>query len=147
MLVQNPNAREIPRPCRHRNSPVAQTKSAASTVGRWLDRQAVDVLARLPLDGDVRDEVRSVLSNQLTVGVMGFDQPDNGARLKRLNLADVLPPASFSTTNVVSAIAELTSSEKIAAACLDRKAAIRKADPTIMSCELIEERFRNWRRP
>jgi len=78
---------------------------------------------------------------------MGFDQPDNGARLKRLNLADVLPPASFSTTNVVSAIAELTSSEKIAAACLDRKAAIRKADPTIMSCELIEERFRNWRRP
>jgi AraC-like DNA-binding protein len=35
---------------------------------RWLERQAADVLARLPADGDVRDEVRSVLSNQLTVG-------------------------------------------------------------------------------
>jgi AraC-like DNA-binding protein len=37
---------------------------------RWLERQAADVLARLPADGDVRDEVRTVLSNQLTVGDM-----------------------------------------------------------------------------
>jgi AraC-like DNA-binding protein len=40
---------------------------------RWLERQATDVLARLPADGDVRDEVRSVLSGQLTVGDMRID--------------------------------------------------------------------------
>src|SRR5262245_18666261 len=35
---------------------------------RWLERQAADILARLPADGDVRDEVRNVLSTQLTAG-------------------------------------------------------------------------------
>jgi AraC-like DNA-binding protein len=35
---------------------------------RWLERQAANILARLPADGDVRDEVRSVLSTQLTAG-------------------------------------------------------------------------------
>jgi len=37
---------------------------------QWLERQAADVLARLPADGDVRDEVRRVLSSQLTTGDM-----------------------------------------------------------------------------
>jgi AraC-like DNA-binding protein len=39
-------------------------------LGRWLERQAEEILTRLPADGDVRDEVRSVLSNQLTTGDM-----------------------------------------------------------------------------
>ncbi|HJZ77908.1 MAG TPA: AraC family transcriptional regulator ligand-binding domain-containing protein [Vicinamibacterales bacterium] len=38
------------------------------TLRRWLERQATEILARLPADGDVRDEVRRVLSTQLTVG-------------------------------------------------------------------------------
>jgi AraC-like DNA-binding protein len=42
-------------------------------LGRWLERQAADVLARLPNDGDVRDEVRSLLSSQLTSGEMRID--------------------------------------------------------------------------
>jgi rhamnosyltransferase subunit B len=74
---------------------------------------------------------------------MGFDQPDNGARLKRLSLADVLLPSSFSSTNVASAITRLTSSEKIATACLDRSAAIRNDDPIVRSCDLLEQGFRN----
>ena len=37
-------------------------------LGRWLERQAADILARLPVDGDVRDEVRHLLSTQMTVG-------------------------------------------------------------------------------
>jgi AraC-like DNA-binding protein len=40
---------------------------------RWLERQATDILARLPVDGDVRDEVRSVLSTQLTAGDIRID--------------------------------------------------------------------------
>jgi len=37
-------------------------------LGRYLERQATDILARLRSDGDVRDEVRSVLATQLTTG-------------------------------------------------------------------------------
>lgn len=40
---------------------------------RWLERQAADVLAHLPADGDVRDQVRSVLSSLLTVGDVRID--------------------------------------------------------------------------
>lgn len=42
-------------------------------LSRWLERQASEILARLPADGDVRDEVRSVLSTQLTSGDMRID--------------------------------------------------------------------------
>ena len=40
---------------------------------RWLERQAADILARLPASGDARDEVRSVLSSQLTSGDLRID--------------------------------------------------------------------------
>ena len=40
---------------------------------RWLERQAADILARLPADGDVRDEVRHVLSTQLAAGELRID--------------------------------------------------------------------------
>jgi AraC-like DNA-binding protein len=39
----------------------------------WLERQAAEILARLPADGDVRDEVRSVLSTQVTAGEVQID--------------------------------------------------------------------------
>jgi AraC-like DNA-binding protein len=42
-------------------------------LGRWLERQAVALAARRPADGDVRDEVRSVLSTQATTGDMRID--------------------------------------------------------------------------
>ena len=42
-------------------------------LGRWLERQAADILARLPLNGDVRDEVRRALSSQLIAGEMRID--------------------------------------------------------------------------
>jgi AraC-like DNA-binding protein len=40
---------------------------------RWLERQAADILARQPVSGDVRDEVRSVLSTQFTSGDLRID--------------------------------------------------------------------------
>ena len=52
------------------NLPLARRDPA---LRRWLDRQAADLLARLPSDGDVRDEVRRVLSSQLTVGDVRMD--------------------------------------------------------------------------
>ncbi len=36
----------------------------------WLERQAADILARMPADDDVRGEVRRVLSTQATAGDM-----------------------------------------------------------------------------
>jgi len=39
----------------------------------WLDRQAAAILSRLPATGDVRDDVRSVLSTQATAGDMSID--------------------------------------------------------------------------
>ena len=40
----------------------------------WLERQAAEILARLPATGDVRDEVRSVLATQVTEGDVRIDE-------------------------------------------------------------------------
>jgi AraC-like DNA-binding protein len=42
-------------------------------LGRWLERQAADILARLPTGGDICDEVRRALSTQLTAGDIRVD--------------------------------------------------------------------------
>ena len=42
-------------------------------LGRWLERQAAALASRQPADGDVRDEVRRVLSTQATTGDMRLD--------------------------------------------------------------------------
>ena len=44
-----------------------------AVLGRWLERQAAALDSRQPADGDVRDEVRSVLSTQATTGDMRLD--------------------------------------------------------------------------
>jgi AraC-like DNA-binding protein len=40
---------------------------------RWFERQAEEILTRLPANGDVRDEVRAVLATQSTEGDMGLE--------------------------------------------------------------------------
>jgi AraC-like DNA-binding protein len=47
----------------------------------WIERQAAGILARLPESGDVRDDVRSVLSTEATVGGMNI-----GAVSRRLSI-------------------------------------------------------------
>ena len=42
-------------------------------LGRWLEMQAAEVLARQPKDGDVREEVLGMLSTQVTVGDMSLE--------------------------------------------------------------------------
>jgi len=44
-----------------------------AALGRWLERQAAEILSRQPACGDVRDEVRGVLSTQATAGDMRID--------------------------------------------------------------------------
>src|SRR5262250_1649272 len=43
------------------------------TLGRWLESQAAEIIARQPKDGDVREEVLGILSTQATVGDMRLD--------------------------------------------------------------------------
>src|SRR6266852_6401354 len=43
------------------------------TLRRWLERQAANMLARLPANTNVRDEVRHVLATQVTAGDIGID--------------------------------------------------------------------------
>jgi len=42
-------------------------------LGRWLESQAAEIIARQPKDGDVREEVLGILSTQATVGDMRLD--------------------------------------------------------------------------
>jgi AraC-like DNA-binding protein len=42
-------------------------------LGGWLERQAAEIVARQPKDGDVREEVLGILSTQVTVGDLGLD--------------------------------------------------------------------------
>ena len=42
-------------------------------LGRWLERQAAEIIARQPKDGDVREEVIGILTTQATVGDLGLD--------------------------------------------------------------------------
>src|SRR5258705_12366326 len=40
---------------------------------RWLERRAVDLLARLPASTDLRGEVRHALATQMTAGDLSID--------------------------------------------------------------------------
>jgi AraC-like DNA-binding protein len=42
-------------------------------LGRWLERQAAEIIARQPKDGDVREEVLGILTTQATVGDLRID--------------------------------------------------------------------------
>jgi len=43
------------------------------TLGRWLESQAAEIIARQPKDGDIREEVAGILTMQATVGELGLD--------------------------------------------------------------------------
>jgi len=42
-------------------------------LGRWLESQAAEIIARQPKDGDVRQEVIGILTTQATVGDLSLD--------------------------------------------------------------------------
>ena len=71
---------------------------------------------------------------------MGFDQPDNASRVKRLGIGDWLEPKNFCGPAVAKKLAALIDSPSVAAAC--REVAGRFAtqeDPVIRTVRYIEE--------
>jgi UDP:flavonoid glycosyltransferase YjiC (YdhE family) len=76
---------------------------------------------------------------------MGFDQPDNAARLKRLNVAEIIYPKTFTAPIVSAALDRILADEETRVACrsirdrMDPDAALARA------CDLLEECFRRGR--
>lgn len=68
----------------------------------------------------------------------GFDQRDTSLRLKRLGVADFLPPNKFTVRRAVERIPRLLSSPGVASACRDYAERCRKTDALEIACRAIE---------
>ena len=70
---------------------------------------------------------------------MGFDQPDNAARLARLGVGAWLPPQRFTADRVAAALAGLLSSPDVAQACRRYRDVQQETDALGQACDLIEQ--------
>jgi rhamnosyltransferase subunit B len=75
---------------------------------------------------------------QLTMP-MGFDQPDNTARLVRLGVAGWLTPVRFTGERVATELHRLLTDPQVAAACTRWADALRHSSAIERTCELLEE--------
>jgi UDP:flavonoid glycosyltransferase YjiC (YdhE family) len=72
---------------------------------------------------------------------MGFDQPDNALRLKRLGVGDSVVPAQFTGPRVAAALDRLLTSTAVAAACQQVRGRVQSEDGVGRACDVIEEQF------
>ena len=72
---------------------------------------------------------------------MGFDQPDNAARLARLGVSETVPPARFTVSLVASALSRLLSSAQVAASCRCWGQRVDSSNALRQACDLIEEQY------
>lgn len=72
---------------------------------------------------------------------MGFDQPDNALRLKRLGVAESLSPARFDGSRIADALQRLLTSTEVAAACKASQRRLQAEDGVGRACDLIEQQF------
>ncbi len=75
---------------------------------------------------------------QLTMP-MGFDQPDNSARLRRLGVGTWLTPRKFTPQRLASALEKLLESSETSAACQEYSRRVRETDAVGATCDLLEE--------
>ena len=86
------------------------------------------------------------LSQAMAAGVpqlimpMGHDQPDNALRAKKLGIAEDLLPRHFTATNVASALARLTQSPDVAAACARASEHFQHHDAAQRALDWLETR-------
>jgi UDP:flavonoid glycosyltransferase YjiC (YdhE family) len=72
---------------------------------------------------------------------MGFDQPDNAARLARLGVGEALPAARFTAANVAAALNRLLSSREVSTACQRWRGQMDATTGLSRACGLLEEQF------
>ena len=70
---------------------------------------------------------------------MGFDQPDNAARIRRLGIGTSIKPKSFRGPRVARALAKLLASKEVAERAQSVAGKIHGASPLDQTCEAIEE--------
>ena len=75
---------------------------------------------------------------QLTMP-MGFDQPDNAARLVRLGVAGWVTPARFTGERVATELQRLITDPQVAAACSRWANALKNSSAIERACDLLEE--------
>jgi len=69
---------------------------------------------------------------------IGFDQPDNAARIVRLGVGEAIAPARFTSARVAQALSRLLSDAGVRASAETWRRAIESADALRRTCELIE---------
>jgi UDP:flavonoid glycosyltransferase YjiC (YdhE family) len=72
---------------------------------------------------------------------MGFDQPDNAVRTRRLGVGEIIPPNRFTPSIVAGALDRLLSSHDVAAACRRWSERIDSVASLGRTCDLIEEQY------
>jgi rhamnosyltransferase subunit B len=75
---------------------------------------------------------------QLTMP-MGFDQPDNTARLLRLGVAKWVPPSQFTGERVAPVLDQLLTDPAVASACAKYAGLLKNDRALTRTCELLEE--------
>lgn len=70
---------------------------------------------------------------------LGFDQPDNAARLQRLGVGDWLVPEKFKAAAVAAKLETLIESADVRGACEKYRDALAGRDAIDRACELLEE--------
>jgi len=70
---------------------------------------------------------------------LGFDQPDNAARLERLGVSRWIVPSRFTGEHVADTLASLIANSDVHARCRKWAQAIHESDPVTETCALIEE--------
>lgn len=76
---------------------------------------------------------------------LAFDQLDNAARLKRLGVADTLPPKKFTGPNLARVLGTLLANRSIAERAKHWAAEMHIRDPLAETCEELEKLTRNGR--
>ena len=74
---------------------------------------------------------------QLTMP-MGFDQPDNATRLRRLGVGSWVAPTHFTGPRVAAGLSDLLANSQVNVECRRWKAEIDRGDPVANTCEIIE---------
>lgn len=72
---------------------------------------------------------------------MGFDQPDNAARLIRLDVARVVYPKHFTAPTVAATLEDVFSSDAMRSACALNRTRVASDDALGRSCDLLEQSF------
>ncbi|MGD8700339.1 MAG: glycosyltransferase [Gemmatimonadales bacterium] len=69
---------------------------------------------------------------------MGFDQPDNAVRLRRLGVGDLLPPERFTARRLARKLAALIERPSVTARCRQLRGEAGSYDGIRQTCELLE---------